>query len=107
MQHSTAARFAVRPVARFAHPDARERTRRLGLRGFGSFRPAPARATVLLRAEVGPLVALRASWRTIAPAAVRRSRRGSPRPAVAMTWARSGRARGTGRPGAEPAAWRG
>ena len=33
MEHSIAARYAARPAARFVHPSARARERRLGLRG--------------------------------------------------------------------------
>src|SRR2546422_577624 len=63
MQHSIAAKYAARPAARFVRPSARVRERRLGLRVNGSFQPASARATVLQRNDLPPLVPLRADWR--------------------------------------------
>ena len=65
MQHSIAAKYAARPVASFVRPTSRVRERRLGLRVRGSFQPASARATVLRRADLPPLVRLRASWRAV------------------------------------------
>jgi 8-oxo-dGTP pyrophosphatase MutT (NUDIX family) len=55
MEHSIAARHAVRPAARFVRPSARFRERRLGLGSAGAFRAASSRATVLRRADLGPL----------------------------------------------------
>lgn len=105
MQHSIAAKYAVRPVARFVRPSARARERRLGLRVTGSFQPATPRATVLRRADLGPLVQLRASWRAVSATRPERPSGFSLR-AHTMSWA------GTGRPGgrrgsAAPAPWRG
>jgi hypothetical protein len=105
MQHSIAARYAVRPVSRFVGAPDGSRSRRLGLRAFGTFTPAPARATILRRADLGPLVQLRAGWRAVVPARPRVDGRGAPRPAVAMRWARSG-GRADRRSRAATAAWR-
>jgi hypothetical protein len=105
MQHSIA-RYAIRPVARFVTPAARSRTRRLGLGAFGSFTPAPARPTVLRRADLGPFVQLRAGWRSIEPARSTRARRGGPRPAVAMHWAGSSGLGAARRSSAVTAPWR-
>jgi len=107
MQHSLAARYAVRPVARFVTASDRARTRRLGLRAFGTFSPAPTRATVLHRADLGPLVQLRAGWRSVVPAQPDRPSRGGPRPRVAMHWAAPGRTRAERRSSAAMAPWRG
>ena len=106
MQRSIAARFAVRPSARFVGRQMGTRERRLGLRSFGSFQPAPARATILRRADLGPYLQLRASWRAIAPARSARPMRGGPRPAVTMHWA-GGPARDARRSGVASAPWRG
>ena len=75
MQHSIAARYAAWP-ARFVHPSARARERRLGLVPSPAFIAAPGRRTVLRRPDVGPLTALRAPWRalTIEPVRVQRER---------------------------------
>jgi len=107
MQHSIAARYAVRPVGRFVTAGARARTRRLGLRAFGTFTPAPARPTVLHRTDLGPLVQLRAGWRSIAPAQPMRPSRGGPRPRVAMRWAAPAHTRADRHPSAPTAPWRG
>ncbi len=107
MERSVTARYTTRPAARFVRPAARERERRLGLRSFGSFRPAPARPTVLHRTDLGPLVALRARWRSVVPAQVSRPRTGAPRPVVSIHWT-DGRTFGSDRrTSAAPAPWRG
>ena len=83
MQHSIAARYAAWP-ARFSHPSARARERRLCLRPGTAFVAAPARRTVLCRPDVGPLTALRAPWRSLTVAQARPLRSGRPRHAAAM-----------------------
>jgi len=88
MQHSIAAKYAARPAARFVRPSARARERRLGLRSATTFRAASARATVLRRANLGPLLELRASWRSIRPARSHRPPVGRIRPVVSMRWSR-------------------
>ena len=105
MDHSIAAKYAARPAARFVRPSTRVRERRLGLRPTESFRAPGLRTTVLHGAEVAPLARLRASWRTIHPAVIRRHPSGRPRPLVTMAWARSGRTRTVRRPGAPSAPW--
>ncbi len=105
MQHSIAAKYAARPAARFVRPSARFRQRRLGLRAFGSFQPAPSRATVLRQADIGPYAALRAGWRAITPARSVRATSGLLRPAVTMRWANGGRGRDD-RAAAAAAPWR-
>ncbi len=93
MQHSIAAKYAARPPARFVQPTSRARMPKLGLRAFGSFQPAPSRATVLRRGDDSPYAALRSSWRAITPARVARPSSGVLRPAVRMRWANAGRGR--------------
>jgi hypothetical protein len=107
MEHSIAARYTTRPAARFVHPSARERERRLGLRTRGTFQAASARATVLRRADLGPLVRLRANWRAIQAPPPRAAASGQPRPRVAMTWPNSVRSGNARRSSAAPAPWRG
>jgi hypothetical protein len=107
MERSIAARHAVRPVARFPRPTDRARSRRLGLRAFGSIVAAPSRPTVIRQAELGLLVQLRAGWRSIAPAQPTRPRSGAPRPAVGMHWSGAARAGVDRRSSAAPAPWRG
>ena len=107
MEHSIAAKYAARPGARFVRPSARARQRRLGLRSSDAFRPASSRAAVLRPSELGPLVALRASWRAIRPVGGRRPASGPPRAPVEMHWAHSGGTRSTRRRSAAMAPWRG
>ena len=106
MEHSIAAKYAARPAARFVRPSTRVRERRLGLRPSGSFTAPNVRSTVLHGPEAAPLARLRASWRAIQPAAVRRTPSGLPRPSVTMEWARSGQPGVVRRPGAASAPWR-
>jgi hypothetical protein len=107
MERSITARYAIRPAARFVPVRARDRERRLGLRSFGSFRPAPARPTVLRRSDLPPLVALRARWRAVVPADRVRSRAGGPRPVVSIHWADARRFGTDRRTSAAAAPWRG
>jgi hypothetical protein len=94
MQHSIAAKYAARPAARFVRTSSRARERRLGLRTAPTFRAVPARATVLRRPDLAPLLRLRASWRSIQAARPRRAPSGRIRPVVSMRWSRpSGPAR--------------
>jgi len=105
MEHSIAAKYAARPAARFVRPSARTRERRLGLRVTGTFRATAGRATVLRRADLGPLARMRASWRAIRPAVPQRPVSGRPRPKVTMVWPRSGRTGSAGRSSAASAPW--
>jgi hypothetical protein len=106
MEHSIAAKYAARPVARFVRPSNRVRERRLGLRPAGTFRAPGMRATVLQGPDVAPLTRLRAGWRSIQPARSFPRRSGRPGPLVVMQWARSGRSgAGPRRPGATSAPW--
>ncbi len=106
MQHSIAAKYAVRPAARFVRPSLRARERRLGLRPTGTFHAEPARATVLRRADLGPFVQLRASWRTIRAARSHRPHAGLLGPAVTMRWTRFDPSDDGRRASAAPAPWR-
>jgi hypothetical protein len=106
MERSIAARYAARPSARFVHPSARARERRLGLRGAGSFRPATTRLTVLRRPAGGVLAHLRGDWRAIRAATPRRAAGGVPRPAVTFRWTGSALAGSTRRSSAATAPWR-
>jgi len=107
MQHSIAAKYAARPVARFVRPSARTRERRLGLRPSGSLQPATSRATVLRRPDVAPLTCLRAGWRTITPARGVTPSGGHPRPVVVMHWANAEKPGAARRSSAASAPWRG
>jgi hypothetical protein len=107
MQHSIAAKYAARPAASFVRPSSRVRERHLGLRARGSFQAAPVRATVLRRADLPPLVRLRASWRAVRPATSARAVAGHIRPAVSVSWARSGHFGADRRSGAAAAPWLG
>jgi hypothetical protein len=106
MQHSIAAKYAVRPAARFVRPSHRARERRLGLRPSGSFHAEPSRATVLRRADLGPFVQLRASWRAVQPARSHRPHGGVLVPAVTMRWTRFDPSDDGRRASAAPAPWR-
>ena len=107
MEHSIAAKYAARPASRFVPPSSRARQRRLGLRSSDAFRPATSRAAELRTPDRGPIVALRASWRTIRVAAPRRATSGLLRAAVTIQWARPERSSATRRPSAAMAPWRG
>jgi hypothetical protein len=108
MQHSIAAKFAARPVARFVRPSARARERRLGLPTGSAFHTATERSPTAAQADVGPLVRLRARWRAIRPAPVRRPSGGPIRRPGAISWSRSARSgAATRRPGVATAPWRG
>jgi len=93
MQHSIAARFAAWP-ARFVHPSARARERRLGLRPATAFVAAPGWRTTLLRPDVGPLTALRAPWRSMIIPATPHAGGGRVRRAAGMQWTSSARGGG-------------
>jgi hypothetical protein len=105
MEHSIAAKYAARPAARFVHPSARARERRLGLRAAGSFQAATTRPTVLRRPDVNVLARLRGGWRAFRAAEPRRPTDGRPRPTIVMNWARSGRAGTDRRSSAATAPW--
>ena len=107
MDHSIAAKYAARPAARFVRPSTRDKERRLGLRPSSPFQAPGTRTTALRGPEVSPRARLRASWRAIQPAVVRRTPSGLPRPSVTMEWARSGHPGMVRRPGATSAPWRG
>ncbi len=102
MQHSIAARYAAWP-ARYNHPSARARERRLGLHPGSVFVAASPRRTVLLRPDVGPLTALRAPWRSLTIAPARPVRNGRPRHAAGMAWTSIHRAGGPHRSSVAPA----
>ena len=91
MQHSIAAHFAAWP-ARYVHPSARARERRLGLSPVSAFIAAPGRRTVL-----------RAPWRALTIEPVRTSASGRPAPASRMRWTSSTRAGGSRRSSVAPA----
>ena len=103
MEHSIAARFAARPVARFPRALSGSGRRRLGLGAVRAFSPAPTRLTVLLRDQPSPLAHLRRDPRSIAATRPTRASSGLPRPAFTMTWQRSPVPR---RPSAHAAPWR-
>ncbi len=76
MHRSITARFAVRPVARFATTPPRAHEPLLGLARHLRFRAAADRPTLLRRPELGPVALQRSEWRAItavpdAPAAGR------------------------------------
>jgi hypothetical protein len=106
MERSIAARLTARSSARFVHPSAKARERRLGLRGAGSFQPASATLTVLRRPGDSVLAQLRGDWRAIRPAPSRTEAGGRPRPAVRMRWTGSPLTGATRPPSAAPAPWR-
>ncbi|HSO28429.1 MAG TPA: hypothetical protein VLS28_00875 [Candidatus Sulfomarinibacteraceae bacterium] len=89
MEHSIAAKYAARPVARFPRSSPRIRERRLGLRSAIAFRATAWRPTVLHRPEQTALARLRAGARSITPTRTRRPATGRPHPVVSMTWSRS------------------
>lgn len=105
MQRSIAAKYAARPAARFVRGSARQRERRLGLRASHTLVAASSHGTVLRLPDVGPLVALRASWRAIRPAAVSAPVSGRPHPSTSMHWTRSVRT-GADRRSRPAPAWR-
>jgi hypothetical protein len=102
MQHSIAARFAAWP-ARFVHPSARARERRLGLRPATMFVAAPGRRTLVSRPDVGPLTALRAPWRSTTIPATPHAGSGRVRRAAGMQWTSSARGGGYRRSSLAPA----
>jgi glycyl-tRNA synthetase alpha subunit len=104
MQHSIAAGFAAWP-ARYVHPSARARERRLGLHPGRSFTSASSRATVLHRPDAGPLTALRAPWRAPVIEPARAPSDGRPRPSASMCWTR-GAGAGLARRASVAPAWR-
>ncbi len=104
MQHSLATLYGAWP-ARYVHPSARARERRLGLGTGSRFVPAPARNTVLRRREPGLLTALRASWRAPVIEATREAAVVRPRRAAPMSWTRTDRGPGPRRASVAPA-WR-
>ena len=107
MQRSITARYAVRPVARFATVPPRAREPRLGLDRHVRFRAAADRPTLLRRPELGPVALLRSEWRTVLPVREQRPTSGLVGPYVPVRWAKLG-ARATGRrPRAATAPWRG
>ncbi len=106
MQRSVVASLANRPVTRFVRPSVGYRTRRMGLRAFLTFTPAPSGATVLRRADLGPIVGRRNDWRSAVPTPPP-ARVGAPRPSVSIHWAHSARGRADRRSSAAATPWRG
>jgi hypothetical protein len=103
MEHSIAARFAARPVARFPRALSGSRRRRLGLGALRAFSPAPTRLTVLHHDQPSPLAHLRRDRRSIAATRPVRISGGLLRPAYTLTWQRS---LGPRHPSAHAAPWR-
>lgn len=106
MQRSVVASLANRPVTRFVRPTVGVGTRRMGLRAFTTFTPAPSGATVLRRADLGPIVGRRSDWRSAVPAPPP-ARGGAPRPSVSIHWARTVRPRADRRMSPATTPWRG
>jgi len=107
MQRSITARYAARPVARFATVPPRAREPRLGLDRHVRFRAAADRPTLLRRPERGPVALLRSEWRGVVPVRAHRPPAGLAGPHAPVRWAKLG-ARATGRrPRAATAPWRG
>ena len=104
MQHSIVARHALWH-ARYVHPVPGARERRLGLNAGPVFSAAPVHRTVVQRADAAPLVALRASWRSLVVASPRPVTSGRPRPRTSLAWTGSGRGSVALRPSVAPA-WR-
>jgi len=106
MQRSITARFATRPVARFATVPPRARGPRLGLDRHVRFRAAANHPTLLRRPELGPVDLVRSEWRAVLPVRERRPPTGLAGPHAPVRWAKLG-ARATGRrPRAATAPWR-
>jgi hypothetical protein len=107
MQRSITARYAARPVARFATVPPRAREPRLGLDRHVRFRAAADRPTLLRRPERGPVALLRPEWRGVVPVREHRPPAGLAGSHAPVRWAKLG-ARPTGRrPRAATAPWRG
>jgi hypothetical protein len=104
MQHSIVARHALWH-ARYVHPAQRARERRLGLGAGPVFTPARASRTVVQRQDLAPLVALRATSRSLTVAPSRPTAGGRPQPSSRMTWTGSGRGAAALLPTVAPA-WR-
>lgn len=90
MHHSLALLHGAWP-ARYVHPAARTRERRLGLGARPRFVPAPSRHTVLRHAELGSLTELRAPWRAPVIEAERVETSGRSRRTGVMSWTRTDR----------------
>jgi len=107
MHRSITARFAVRPVARFATVPPRAREPRLGLDRHLRFRAAADRPTLLRRPELGPVALRRSEWRAVTVVPEHRAAAGLAGPLTPVRWAKLG-TRATGRrPRAATAPWRG
>ena len=104
MQHSLGALRGAWP-ARYAHPSARARERRLGLGGGARFVPAPSRHTVLRHPEMAPLTELRAAWRSPVIEAGRAVALVWPSRSATMSWTRTDRGAGPRR-ASVATAWR-
>ena len=87
MQRSLFARYAARPVSEFPVPPSRIRVPRLGLYRQSWFVPATRAATVLRRADHGPIALLRPDWRAVTPARPRAAA-GFGGPLAAVRWAK-------------------
>ncbi|MFH1475294.1 MAG: hypothetical protein ABIG85_05485, partial [Chloroflexota bacterium] len=87
MHRSIAARYAARPVARFATVPPRARGPRLGLDRHVRFRAAADHPTLLWRPELGPVALLRSEWRTVAPVREHRLPAGLAGPHAPVRWA--------------------
>ncbi|MFH0750330.1 MAG: hypothetical protein V2B17_00675 [Chloroflexota bacterium] len=107
MQRSIVARYAARPVARFATVPPRARGSRLGLDRHVRFRAAADRPTLLRRPELGPVALVRSEWRAVASVPEHRSSAGLAGPHAPVRWAKLGARANGRRPRAATAPWRG
>jgi hypothetical protein len=107
MQRSITARYAARPVARFATVPPRAREPRLGLDRHVRFRAAADRPTLLRRPERGPVALLRSEWRGVVPVREHRPPAGLAGPHAPVRWAKLGAGATGRRPRAATAPWRG
>ncbi len=107
MQRSITARYAARPVARFATVPPRAREPLLGLDRHVRFRAAADRPTLLRRPEIGPVALLRSDWRAAAPAREHRPPAGLAGPHAPVRWAKLDAREAGRRQRAATAPWRG
>ena len=107
MHRSITARFAVRPVARFATTPPRAHEPLLGLARHLRFRAAADHPTLLRRPELGPVALQRSEWRTITAVPEHRPPAGLAGPLAPVRWAKPGTRASGRRPRAATAPWRG
>jgi len=107
MQRSITARYATRPVARFATVPPRAREPRLGLDRHVRFRAAADRPTLLRKPEPGPVALRRSDWWAVAPVRERRPSAGLAGLHATVRWAKFGARAAGRRPRAATAPWHG